>query len=218
MKSSPLLLPCDGCGLPASPEHIAARVHRLELSTRYRPVHVSILFVEAAPAELEPDDFYAAPEKSPLLKALGIISTGNQPGEKDDPAALLNEFQRRGFHLVYLSECPRPAGNVPGAEEVLRLAPTLVRRVRFNYKPRLVAPLGVELFPLVEALQKAGIGPVITTAAGQPLPVPRAGVPGWPELFQQAVSSAAPRDYLAAGYDRLSVTPSDRDFGAGGNS
>ena len=218
MKSSPLLLPCDGCGLPASPEHIAARVHRLELSTRYRPVHVSILFVAAAPAELDADDFYVAPEKSDLLSALGITPAGNQPGAKADPAALLGEFQRRGFHLVYLSECPRPADNTPGPEEVSRLTPTLVRRVRFNYKPRLVAPLGAELFPLVDALQKAGIGPVITTAAGQPLPVPRAGDPDWLELFQRAVSSAAPRDYLAAGYDRLSVTPSDRDFGAGGNS
>lgn len=218
MKSSPLLLPCDGCGLPASPEHIAARVHRLELSTRYRPVHISILFVAAAPAELDADDFYVAPEKSSLLNALGITSLENQPGAKADPAALLNEFQRRGFHMVYLSECPRPADNVPGVEEVSRLAPTLVRRVRFNYKPRLVAPLGVELFPLVESLQRAGIGPVITTAAGQPLPVPRVGDVGWQELFQRAVSGAVPRDYLAAGYDRLSVTPSDRDFGAGGNS
>lgn len=218
MKASPFLLPCDGCGLPASPEHIAARVHRLELSTRYRPLHISILFVAATPAEFEADDFYAAPEKSALLNVLGITSTENQPGAKADPAALLNEFQRRGFHLVYLSECPGSVDTVFGADEISRLTPTLVRRVRFNYKPRLVAPLGAELFPLVEALQKAGIGPLITTAAGQPLPVPRAGNPGWPELFQRAVSSAAPRDYLAAGYDRLSVTPSDRDFGAGGNS
>src|SRR6267154_51513 len=34
MNLNSTMIICDGCGLPASPEHIAARVERLELATR----------------------------------------------------------------------------------------------------------------------------------------------------------------------------------------
>jgi len=36
----PTLLPCDGCGQPASAEHIARRLQRLEWATRFRPIHI----------------------------------------------------------------------------------------------------------------------------------------------------------------------------------
>jgi hypothetical protein len=36
---------CDGCGQPATPEHIAERIHRLELATRYRPIHIQVLWL-----------------------------------------------------------------------------------------------------------------------------------------------------------------------------
>jgi hypothetical protein len=203
MKASSLLLPCDGCGLPASPEHIAARVHRLELSTRFRPVHISVLFVAPAPAERVEDDFYAAPEKSHLLGSLGISNVESQSPARSDASALLGEFQRHGYYLAYLSECPSaPLGSANGElapESVSRLAPTLIRRIRFNYKPKLIAPLGPELLPLVAALRTSGIGLILTQSAGQPLPVPRAGDRGWQELFQRAVTSAAPPDHLSAG-------------------
>jgi hypothetical protein len=59
MDASAQRLPCDGCGLPASPEHIAARIRRLELATRFRPLHIGILFVSPAPPLQPEDDFYA---------------------------------------------------------------------------------------------------------------------------------------------------------------
>ena len=74
MGTSPNYLPCDGCGLPASPDHIAERVQRLELSTRFRPVHVGVLFIALMPPIRPQDDFYAAAEKNdffdPFLAAL----------------------------------------------------------------------------------------------------------------------------------------------------
>src|SRR2546427_6593769 len=47
-----MLLNCDGCGQPASPEHVAKRLKRLEWATRFRPLHISVLFLGAvSPAE-----------------------------------------------------------------------------------------------------------------------------------------------------------------------
>ena len=114
MDSSPNFLPCDGCGLPASPEHIAARLRRLELSTRFRPVHIGVLFVALAPRACPEDDFYGPAESKefadPFLEALEIHSSREKAGPESDVraaySARLAEFRRRGYFLAYLSECP----------------------------------------------------------------------------------------------------------------
>jgi len=219
-------LPCDGCGLPASPEHIATRVRRLELSTRFRPVHMSVLFVALAPPVRPEDDFYAPPESKeffdPFLDALEIYSSTDRAALGSDAQAAdtarLAEFQRRGYYLAYLSECPMPENGEPAASTIARLAPTLIRRIRFNYKPKHVAPLGQELFPLVDLLRAAGISPLLTLDQGLTLPTPRTGDREWMELFRRSVATAAPRENLSSGYDRIQVTSSGRDLGAGGNS
>src|ERR1700686_3471677 len=105
---------CDGCGLQASAAHIAERVERLELATRFRPIHINILFVAASPLVRTGDDFYRPPESreffDPFMEAVEISAAGNRThGEMDSPesdAAKLAEFQRRGYYLAYLSECP----------------------------------------------------------------------------------------------------------------
>jgi hypothetical protein len=224
METSLNWLPCDGCGLPASPEHIAQRVRRLELSTRFRPVHISILFVVLAPPFGAEDDFYSASESneftSPFLDALEIPPSSDKVADGSDAHAAdtgrLPEFQRRGYHLAYLSECPLPETVEPAESTIARLGPTLIRRIRFNYKPKHIAPLGQELFPLVGVLRDAGIGPVLTLDQGLVLPLPRTGDREGQELFHRAVSSAAPRDNLSTGYDRIQLTQSARDLGAGG--
>lgn len=215
---------CDGCGLPASPEHIAARLRRLELSTRFRPVHIGILFVALAPAARPEDEFYDPPESkesfNALLEALQISTFGagadSAAPEGGADSANLAEFQHRGHYLVYLSECPIPTGHEPAAATVARLAPTLLRRIRFNYKPKLIAPLGQELAPLVDILKGANIAPIVTLDQSLPLPSPGTGGGDWRELFQRAVAAAAPREYLSPGYDRIRVTASGSDLGAGG--
>jgi hypothetical protein len=217
-------LPCDGCGLPASPEHIADRLRRLELSTRFRPVHIGILFVALAPEERPEDDFYGPPESKEFFAAfleglqISPLSDGVDSaaaGDATDSAKLV-EFQHRGHYLAYLSECPIPAGHEPAAATVARLAPTLLRRIRSNYKPKLIAPLGQELAPLVDILKGANIAPILTQDRGLPLPYPGTGGREWAELFQRAVAAAAPPEYLSPGYDRIRVTASGSDLGAGG--
>jgi hypothetical protein len=214
MGSSPKHLPCDGCGLSANPEHIAARIRRLELATRFRPIHVGILFVAASPSASAGDDFYGPPESKqsfdPLMEALETPS-GNA-------AERLAEFQRRGHFLAYLSECPLPVDGQATPETIPRLAPNLLRRIRFNYKPKHVALLGQELAPLVEVLRNAGIGPSLILNQGLPLPFPSTGDQGWKSLFQSAVATVSPSQNLASGYDRIDSNLEVRNSSAGGGT
>jgi len=170
MASLSNTLLCDGCGRPASPEHIAERLRRLELSTKFRPIHIAILFVALAPLARLEDDFYGPPESREFfdrfLDALEIPAHSDQAGPESDAAAIaspsLPEFQRRGYYLAYLSECPIPGTEEPLAATISRLGPTLLRRIRLNYKPKQIVLLGPELAPLTEVLKDAGIGSTVT--------------------------------------------------------
>jgi len=162
---------CDGCGLPASPEHIAARVERLESATRFRPIHIDTLFVALAPMPLREDDFYRPPESrdffDPFLSALGILPETGMPGAKPNASeagiARLLEFQRKGYYLTYLSECPLPlqADAAVARESVSKLAPIFVKRLRFNYRPKHVRLLDANVQPLIETLKQAGMGSLL---------------------------------------------------------
>jgi len=196
-KSTSIL--CDGCGFPASSEHIAARMERLELVTRFRPIHIQVLFVALNPMPRPQDEFYRPPESrqffDSLLSALGI-STDAESNPAEAAAANLLEFQRRGYYLTYLSECPLPAqhsasqsgGDTAASGCVSRLAPTLVKRIRFNYKPKHVALLGTTLSPLIEIFEQAGIAPLLFLDQGRPLAVPSAGDAPSLFLFQRTVN------------------------------
>ena len=50
---------CDGCGAQADDAHIRARIERLELATRFRPIHIQVLLIDAAPPARPEDYFYA---------------------------------------------------------------------------------------------------------------------------------------------------------------
>jgi|SRR5580692_7216821 hypothetical protein len=224
MTSSLKHLPCDGCSLPANPEHIAARIRRLELATRFRPIHIGILFVATAPASRPEDDFYSPPASKqffdPFMEALEI-SAGKatlQTSPQAPGVESLVEFQRRGHFLAYLSECPLPADGQASPETIARLAPNLLRRIRFNYKPKYVALLGQELAPLVEVLRNAGIGPSLILNQGLPLPFPSTGDQGWKALLQSAVATVSPSQNLASGYDRIDFNLEVRNSGAGGGT
>jgi hypothetical protein len=156
---------CDGCGLPASPDHIAERLGRLEFATRFRPVHINVLFVAHAPQTRPQDDFYRPPESpeffDAFMDAVEIPVFGTETdvgtGQLDRAAARLGEFQRRGYYLSYLSECPIVRSDNAASIAIARLGPTLIRRVRFNYKPKRVVLLGNDLSPLLDLLNEAGM-------------------------------------------------------------
>src|SRR6266481_5611177 len=98
-------LVCDGCGQIASAEHVARRLKRLEWATRYRPVHIHTLFLGAFSPHDEKDFLYAPGgefqgEAALLLAALGISAAGKAA------EAVHAEFQRAGFFLTHILECP----------------------------------------------------------------------------------------------------------------
>jgi hypothetical protein len=193
------LLVCDGCSLAASPNHTAERIRRLELATQFRPLHISILFIALAPqARLE--NYFYTPQESkalfdPLMDALEISSASDksqrEAGSQRGDSERLGEFQRRGYFLTYLSECPVRASTEPVAATISRLGPTLIRRVRLNYRPKNIALLGPELFPLIEMFQSAGIGPLLTSHQGSVISVPSTGDREGVGLFRRAVSAAS---------------------------
>lgn len=186
---------CDGCGLPASPAHITERVHRLELATRYRPIHISVLFVAAAPLPRSEDDFYGPPASrqffDPFMEALDILTPGKNPTteaeQHDGDTTRLAEFQRRGYYLSYLSECPVTVTDASSNSAIPRLGPTLARRIRFNYRPRQTVILGSELSPLSEVLERAGV----PTASVSILDIPKPGDFAQATQFRSAFSSTA---------------------------
>jgi len=155
------------------------------------------LFVALAPPHAA-DDFYAparSGEFSDLfLEALEIFPEGKPATEEDIGAndlARLAEFQRRGYYLTYLSECPLRDDKETAGQIVQRLGPTLIRRIKFNYRPRQIAPLGHDLFPLIDLLNSQGIGPVLTVGEGQALPLPVTSSQEWMQLFRRTVTAGA---------------------------
>ena len=187
---------CDGCGLPASSAHIAQRVSRLELATRFRPIHINMLFVAAAPLVRPEDDFYRPPDAreffDPFMEALEIPASGKKPHPGADPpesdTARLVEFQHRGFYLSYLSECPISEKDDTLSGAISRLGPTLLRRVRFNYRPKHIAILGGNLSPLRDIFEKAGM----PSALLHVLEPPDEGDTFSTTRFRAAVTSLAP--------------------------
>jgi hypothetical protein len=197
MESPSASIVCDGCGRPASPEHIAERVARLELATRFRPIHMDVLFIALAPMLRLEDDFYGPPQTrdyfASLMDALeiatlaaGAITESNPPGRD---AAMLTEFQRHGYYMSYLSECPIPEGSRNASEIFSTLAPALIRRIRFNYKPKHIALLGNEMAPIAEILQKSGVGIFPFLQGGQPLVIPSPGDLSARTVFRTALGT-----------------------------
>lgn len=147
--TSETLLPCDGCGQPASQEHIARRLARLEWTTRFRPVHIGTLLVGAiAPADAEflyaPDGNFGG-EAGIILDAAGISHSGKSAD------VVLAEFQRSGLLLTHVMECPLEHGRpTPDASELLagRL-PAVLARIRRSLKPKRVVPISRLLEPLL---------------------------------------------------------------------
>src|ERR1700689_1043208 len=80
MTTTDILL-CDGCGQPASSEHIAKRLQRLEWTTRYRPLHIGTVLLGAfAPAD-DAEFLYAeggefAGEAKYVLASSGVSRNG----------------------------------------------------------------------------------------------------------------------------------------------
>jgi hypothetical protein len=192
-------LHCDGCGQIASAEHVARRLRRLEWATRYRPVHISTLFLGAFSPWDDREYLYCpseefAGEAALLLKAFRIETAGKSAD------SIQTEFQRAGYFLTHILECPLE--NAPGArtgihpdsdwrhkaaattttELLLGRLPTLASRIRRSLKPRRVILITEAVRPVVENILALDLGyPVILNNGG---PFEFSSLGGESELLQ----------------------------------
>ncbi len=163
-------LPCDGCGQIASAEHIGRRLRRLEWATRYRPVHIHTLLLGAF-SPREDKDFLYAPsgefhgEAGLLLDALGISTAGKAAD------VVHAEFQRAGFFLTHVLECPLDGIAAGGAEAAALLKKRLhavAVRIRRSLKPKRVMAVTEGLAPVVEDILALDLSCPVVLDHGKP--------------------------------------------------
>ncbi len=155
---------CDGCGAPADEAHIRQRIERLEMATRFRPIHIqTLLLADAPPSRIE--DYFYRPLRDgesrssaakdffvDVMKAAGIAADASANEE-----AALAEFQHRGFYLADAVECP-VATPQELSERITAASSTLLKRIEFSYRPKHVVPLGAGVNAIIPVLRGSPIG------------------------------------------------------------
>jgi hypothetical protein len=172
---------CDGCGAQVDEAHIRRRIERLELATRFRPIHIQVLFLDAAPLPAPEDDFYRTGSEKRSVASQRFFDeiskcVGRKPGETLHDESTLAEFQRRGFFLAYAVECPVESPEQL-AVAVTRLAPTVLLRVNTSYKPKFVAPISPALRTLIPLLESNSWAERLILHEGKPFHDPFLGDP-----------------------------------------
>ncbi len=185
------VLACDGCGQSASPEHIARRLQRLEWTTRYRPVHIGTLLLAGVSPQADEDFLYAAQfkgEAGRLLEAVGICTTSKSA------EVVLSEFQRGGFLLTHLLECPLETGQgeqQPLEDLFLKRLPQVVTRIRRSLKPKRVVLISESLAPVVARLSDAELGCPLILDDGKPFALDAVDASRVMHHLRQALGMAA---------------------------
>lgn len=183
-------LACDGCGQSASPEHIARRLRRLEWTTRYRPVHIGTLLLAGFSPQADQDFLYAAQfkgEAGRILEAVGIATAGKSV------EVILSEFQRGGFLLTHLLECPLETGQLeqPLEDLLQKRFPLVATRIRRSLKPKRVVLISVALAPVAARFSQVDLGCPLILDDGKPFALDSADASRAVHLLRQGLGIAA---------------------------
>lgn len=162
--SETISITCDGCGQSASAEHIARRLERLEWATRYRPVHIHTLLLGGV-SPLNEREFVYSPkgefrgEAARVFSAAGVVVAGKEPD------SVHAEFQRGGFFLTHVLECPfeSASGDANGLTPLLaRQLSAVGTRIRRSLKPKRVVLFSRILEPVLDQVLSLSLGyPVV---------------------------------------------------------
>jgi hypothetical protein len=161
-------LRCDGCGQAASPAHVARRLQRLEWTSRYRPIHIGALLLGAVAPRDDADFLYSpegkfAGEAGLLLQTLDVTPSGKSAD------AVLSAFQRGGFLLAHVLECPLEETNSGMIQELIELClPATLARIRRSLKPKIVVTISGHLAFAVARLQSADLNCRLVLDRGKP--------------------------------------------------
>jgi hypothetical protein len=192
--STPLL--CDGCGQPASPEHMTRRLQRLEWSTRYRPVHIQALLLGGVSPGAEEEFLYSPRgvcrgEAQHLLAACGIEHEGKSADE------VLTEFQKRGLFLTHVLECP-PDGVEASAAGLATLlskrVPAVMARIRRSLKPKQVVLIGDNLETFAGHFLESDLGCSVLSDSGRPFALAGAAASHTVARLREALTGAVSAD------------------------
>ena len=157
---------CDGCGQPASPEHIARRLARLEWTTRYRPVHIQLLYLGGV-APAPHSSFLYAPEAKFEGEAARVLEAAQVSNNQRSHEEVLTEFQKRGLLLAHVLECPidQSLPDLPRIQQALeQRLPAAFARIRRSLRPKRIVLISEELAPFLERLRQAGLGCPVETS------------------------------------------------------
>lgn len=168
---------CDGCGCDVDAQHIRHRIERLELATRFRPIHIQVLLIDGAPPARTEHYFYQTPGDgagrsaawakyhNDLFQCADVASGSGQQGE-----SLLSDFQRRGFFLAHAVECPVDNSKLENA--VRGSSGTIAKRVQYSYRPKNIALLSDSTQALVGVLKESGWSDRLILDEGRPFAGP----------------------------------------------
>ena len=165
---------CDGCGLPVDDSHFHQRIARLELATRFRPLHIKYLILSDVPPA-RPEDYFYRPAHDrgarSLISRMFFDELAAAAGMSHDAIAempeesVLAEFQRAGFFLAHAVECPVPDPSRL-REDLNRLAPTVLLRIRTSYKPKHILPVGQAIEEIIPFLQMSEVKDRLILSSG----------------------------------------------------
>jgi hypothetical protein len=167
MAYEPQMLPCDGCGQLADPQHIALRLQRLEWATRHRPIHIQALLLSGI-APQSNDEYLYSPLGAFQAEARTILDAVQIAREGKSTETVLTEFQKLGLMLIHILECPLSANLSPSDARPLlenQLSSTL-SRIRRSLKPKRVLLLTADLQPLADKLRQTDLGCPVHPAEG----------------------------------------------------
>jgi hypothetical protein len=137
--------------------------------TRYRPVHVGTVLLGAYSPDAESDFLYAetsetAGEGRNALIAAGVATDGKPK------RAVLSEFQRGGFLLGYVLECPLEAESKNEAALAALLKarmPAFLARLRRSFQAKRVASISSKLDPFFAGLTEKDFGCALLSDGGK---------------------------------------------------
>jgi len=168
--SETVSITCDGCGQRASAEHIARRLERLEWATRYRPVHIHTLLLGGV-APLDEHEFLYSPKGEFRGEAERVFSAAGVSLAGKDPDAAHTEFQRGGFFLTHVLECPfeEVSGDTNGLTPSLaRQLSAVATRIRRSLKPKRVVLFSRTLEPSLDQILALSLGCPVVLDGGKP--------------------------------------------------
>ncbi len=119
------------------------------------------VFLGAASPDAESDYLYSS--KTPKGgEALAILTAAGIAPTQDAPESALAEFQRKGFVLAHVAECPLDAALDASARAALyaRLFPAVLARLRRSLKPRRIVLLSEELEAFAVPLRESGVAEI----------------------------------------------------------